>query len=328
MGNISIVVPVYKVEPYIHRCVDSILSQTYTHFTLLLIDDGSPDSCGRICDDYARKDPRVIVVHQKNAGVSVARNFGIDWTLEHPEFDWLTFIDSDDWIHPLYLESLINAANLLNTKISQVNIFETDKTITCPHYSAIAPSLITAGEAYRTYGVCPWGKLFHTSLLRNIRFPVGIRHEDEFTTYRIMFSQSHIANISEKMYFYFLRADSFMHSGWTTDHLVCLDARDEQLAFFLSKKLPEEYAYIYHFYLSDLEADFNEIKKSTLSDREILLKKLRKRTRHVLQHHGPAPKPTVHTHPAIYNIAYPQYMSVYWTFRGALSKIRGYFNKS
>ncbi len=328
MGKISIIVPVYKVEPYIRRCIDSILSQTYANFTLLLIDDGSPDSCGMICDEYAKKDPRIVVVHQENSGVSVARNFGIDWTLAHSEFQWLTFIDSDDWIHPMYLESLTNAANQFDTKISQVNIFETDKTIAYPLYNTIVPTLLTAGDAYRNYGVCPWGKLFHTSLLKNIRFPVGIRHEDEFTTYRIMFSQSHIANVNERMYFYFLRSSSFMHSGWTTDHLVCLDARDEQLAFFLSKNMPEEYAYIYRFYLSDLESDFNEIKKSSLSNREILLKKLRKRTRYVLHHHKSAPKPTIRTHPSIYNIAYPRCMCVYWTLRGALSKMKKCLKKS
>ena len=322
MDRISIIIPVYNVEHYLHRCVDSILSQTYANFTLLLIDDGSPDNCGTICDEYAKKDSRIVVIHQGNSGVSSARNFGIEWTLSHPEFQWLAFIDSDDWIHPMYLESLITAATRFSVKISQVNILETETTIDHPFYTQVSPVLLTAGQAYRNYGVCPWGKLFHTSLLKDIRFPVGIRHEDEFTTYRIIFSQSHIAHINERMYFYFIRSNSFMHSGWSKEHLACLDARDEQLAFFLEKGLPEEYSYIYRFYLSDLEADFHEIKKSSLPDRSRLLKQIRKRTRHVLRHHGPAPRPTVQSHPAVYNIAYPRYMNVYWTFHGICSKIK------
>lgn len=325
MNKICIVVPVYKVEEYLHRCIDSILAQTYGSFTLLLIDDGSPDLCGAICDDYAKKDTRVVVVHQENAGVSVARNLGIDWTLSHPEHQWLTFIDSDDWIHPMYLEALIHAASKFQVKISQINIFETSNTIDDSPCNNPIPVLLTAGQAYRNYGVCPWGKLFHVTLLKDIRFPVGIRHEDEFTTYRIMFSQSHIAYVNKKMYYYYIRENSFMHADWTTDHLVCLDARDEQLAFFQSKNMPDEYSYIYRFYLSDLETDYRKIQEKPFPRKRNLLKKIQRRTRRVIRHHGFAPKPTIQSHPAIYNIAYPNLMKLYWSYCGVLSKIKSYF---
>lgn len=101
--KVSIIVPVYKAEPYIRKCIDSILSQTFTNFELLLIDDGSPDNCGKICDEYAELDARVHVFHKENGGVSAARNLGLD----HAKGDYVCFIDSDDWIDPDMLETLI-----------------------------------------------------------------------------------------------------------------------------------------------------------------------------------------------------------------------------
>ena len=106
---ISIVVPIYKVEKYIHRCIESILAQTFTDFDLILVDDGSPDNCGKICDEYAVKDKRIHVIHKENGGLSDARNAGIDWAFANSDSEWITFIDSDDWIHPKYLETLYNA---------------------------------------------------------------------------------------------------------------------------------------------------------------------------------------------------------------------------
>ena len=100
--KISVIVPVYKAEKYLHRCVDSILAQSYTDFELLLIDDGSPDNSGAICDEYAIKDSRVRVFHKQNGGASSARNKGLD----HANGEWVSFVDSDDWIEPQMVESL------------------------------------------------------------------------------------------------------------------------------------------------------------------------------------------------------------------------------
>ena len=102
--KISVIVPVYKAEKYLHRCVDSILSQTFTDFELILVNDGSPDNCGAICDEYAQKDNRVRVFHKENGGVSSARNLGLD----NAKGEWITFVDSDDWLKPGCLEQLTN----------------------------------------------------------------------------------------------------------------------------------------------------------------------------------------------------------------------------
>ena len=103
MPKVSIIVPVYKAEKYLNRCVDSILAQTFTDFELLLIDDGSPDRSGEICDEYAKKDSRIRVFHKKNGGVSSARNLGLDNVLG----EYVTFVDSDDWVEPDFVETMI-----------------------------------------------------------------------------------------------------------------------------------------------------------------------------------------------------------------------------
>ena len=110
MPEISVIVPVYKVEQFIHRCVDSILLQSFYDFELILVDDGSPDQCGAICDAYAAADNRIHVIHQKNGGLSAARNTGIDYVMANSKSHWLTFVDSDDWLHPDFLKVLYTTA--------------------------------------------------------------------------------------------------------------------------------------------------------------------------------------------------------------------------
>ena len=126
MPEISVIVPVYKVEKFIHRCVDSVLGQSYRDFELILVDDGSPDSCGAICDAYALQDSRVRVIHQKNGGLSAARNTGIDYVMANSASHWLVFVDSDDWVHPEYLQTLYSAAEQTLCKISACGFFRTE----------------------------------------------------------------------------------------------------------------------------------------------------------------------------------------------------------
>lgn len=110
MPEISVIMPVYKVEKYLKRAVDSVLNQTFGDFELILVDDGSPDRCGEICDEYARKDNRIRVIHEENGGPGKARNAGLDYVYSKNDGKFLSFIDSDDWVHPRYLELLIKAA--------------------------------------------------------------------------------------------------------------------------------------------------------------------------------------------------------------------------
>lgn len=127
-GNIAVIVPVYNVKKYLRRCVDSILRQTYQNFELILIDDGSSDGSQFICDEYFNND-KVKVLHQKNSGVAAARNTGLEYAMQHTHCNWITFIDSDDWIQPNYLEVLYNAVNQEKVKIAVCNYLKVEKEI-------------------------------------------------------------------------------------------------------------------------------------------------------------------------------------------------------
>ena len=118
MAKISVIVPVYKVEQYLNRCIDSLLCQTFSDFELILVDDGSPDACPAICDSYAEKDARVHVIHQANGGLSAARNAGIEWSLQKSDSEWISFVDSDDWVHERYLESLFSAVRETGAEVA------------------------------------------------------------------------------------------------------------------------------------------------------------------------------------------------------------------
>lgn len=119
---LSVIVPVYKVEPYLHRCVDSIRNQTYKNLQIILVDDGSPDNCGKICDEYAELDARIIVVHQKNRGLSGARNTG----LRYAKGDYVAFVDSDDWIDSSMYETLVDMIEKNDLDMARCGIVETD----------------------------------------------------------------------------------------------------------------------------------------------------------------------------------------------------------
>ncbi len=235
MPLISVIVPVYKVEPYLSRCIDSILSQTFTDFDLILVDDGSPDNCGKICDEYAKKDYRIFVIHQENCGVSVARNNAIEWSLKNSDSQWITFIDSDDWIHPQYLELLYSAANELGLEISACEYEDTTTTSSFSHINNYTPQKITSEDFYINNpitAVAPWCKLYRKACFETIRYPVGLRYEDEFTTYKVLFEKSHISYINEKLYFYYTNPVGFMNSQWSPKRLDAITAYEEQIAYF------------------------------------------------------------------------------------------------
>ena len=183
---ISVIVPVYKAEKYLHRCVDSILAQSYTNFELLLIDDGSPDNCGAICDEYAAKDSRVRVFHKENGGVSSARNLGLD----NARGEWVTFVDSDDWISDEFLTKLKecdDADLVIGGCVSTIGwnelLFDKkyDSSSTFPNFL----------NKYLTslYLRTPWSKLFKITIITNnhIRFDEKIRYgEDTIFVYQYL----------------------------------------------------------------------------------------------------------------------------------------------
>lgn len=247
MPHISVIVPVYKVEAYLSACVNSILAQTYTDFELILVDDGSPDNCGAICDAYAEQDPRVRVIHQKNQGLSGARNSGMDIA----EGEYLTFVDSDDLVAPQYLELLLQAAEDGNAEMSVCG----PKEFTDAQENKLAPEMhnvlgsfftvsgreacvsIYRGDPQLPINAC--GKLFRRSLIRDLRFPVGRIHEDQAFTPYACFRADLVAVLASPLYLYRVRDDSITRERFSLKRYDDIWAIDRCIAFFEEKNEPE-----------------------------------------------------------------------------------------
>lgn len=236
MPTVSVIVPVYKVEPWLRRCVDSILAQTYPDFELILVDDGSPDNCGDICDEYAAKDSRVHVIHQKNGGLSAARNAGIDWVFAHSDSRWLTFVDSDDWLYPETLQFLLRDAAEKDVLISICGFCEKTET-SMPELSpeqtpsvAVTPEDLWCKKNVTATIAC--AKLYRKELFSSVRYPVGKIHEDEFVTYRLLFSQERLAFREIPFYCYYQNPAGITRSTWSMTHLAALEALEEQIRYF------------------------------------------------------------------------------------------------
>lgn len=228
MSTISVIVPVYKVEDYLDRCVESILAQTFTDFELILVDDGSPDNCPALCDAWAEKDKRIKVIHKENGGLSDARNVGFAASCG----EWITFIDSDDYVHPQMLQALYDATKKYDVKVSACGFTRTEGE-PLEGNPDLTANLWSAEDFYMQRNVnatVAWGKLYHRSVV--LPYPVGKLHEDEFVTYRILFACGHIAVLDAKLYGYYQNPASIMKSTWNPKRLDVMAAYQEQIAFF------------------------------------------------------------------------------------------------
>lgn len=267
MAEISVIVPVYKVEQYLHRCIDSILNQTFSDFELILVDDGSPDNCGKICDEYAEKDSRINVIHKKNGGLSDARNVGLEWALTNSNSNWIMFIDSDDWIHPLTLSKLLGANIENNTKISCCNFERTSGKESQIDINAIKTYITTPAIFYLENNVTATiacAKLYNKECLKTIRYPVGRLHEDEFTTYKLLFSCDNISFVDAPFYMYYQNENSIT-SVWNPRRLDAIDAYKEQIEFFKQMQLSDVVTQQSSIMLRFLTNNFLALKDSSLS---------------------------------------------------------------
>ena len=235
MAEISVIVPVYKVEKFLHRCVDSILGQTFRDFELILVDDGSPDSCGEICEAYAAKDSRIHVIHQQNGGLSAARNTGIDWVMAESHSHWIVFVDSDDWVHPEFLQQLYAAAEQTFCKISACGFLRTEGA-PLPENEDFSIQVMSADDYYcgcvhDGVTAVAWNKLYHRSLFKKLRYPIGKLHEDEFTTYQAVYQAGKIGVTPARLYAYYQNPEGIMRSEWNPRRMHVLEAFEEQIAF-------------------------------------------------------------------------------------------------
>lgn len=222
---ISIIIPVYKAEAYLPKCLDSILAQTYTNWEIILIDDESPDNCGKICDEYARRDPRFHVIHQKNKGAGAARNLGIKMS----RGEYIMFIDSDDYISPVMCETLLTTAlqdqsDIVMSGYKLIFISNVQKTINLPPQKTTGRDVtIQYFQQLPTYLVVVWNKIYKSSLLRStppIQFPENTIFEDLFFSYKIIYAAKQITILNEPLYYYnIFNSQSVMHSS-QNDHIT------------------------------------------------------------------------------------------------------------
>ena len=231
---VSVIVPVYNVEKYLRQCLNSIVNQTYQNLEIILIDDGSPDDSGMICDEYAAKDERIRVFHQKNAGLSAARNSGLN-TMSG---EYVIFVDSDDWIVPHAVERMLTVFNSTDADLLIYNfkmVYEEGNTNPHRSNSPIKDEILTRSQLLEKlmepgewYFCIACNKLYKKEIFRELRFPVGYIHEDEAIMHRVISECKKITTLSEALYCYRQVPGSIMGKGRTirsTDKLTALADR-------------------------------------------------------------------------------------------------------
>ena len=215
---ISVIVPIYKVEKYLCQCLDSIVNQTYRDLEILLIDDGSPDKCGEICEEYAKKDSRINVFHTENKGLSAARNLG----LREAKGEYIGFVDSDDWIEPNMYEELLRRLEETGTDISICGVWEEYLNYRIEYN--VGEAFYQRTELFRVLaynlindGV--WNKLYKKDSWTGIRFPENHLYEEHATSYKVILKAHSVSCVSNHLYHYRMRDSSIVHT-LSMNHII------------------------------------------------------------------------------------------------------------
>lgn len=239
---ISVIVPIYKVELYLDRCVQSIVGQTYQNLEIILVDDGSPDTCPAICDSWAARDSRIKVFHKKNGGLSSARNAGLDIC----QGEYVAFVDSDDWVEADMYEALLQACNDQNTMISVCGryVVSADGKYIDKCYASPASVSSTDFTARMFVGDCcdssACDKLFSKSLWDNVRFPDGRIYEDVAIMYRVVLNSERVAIVNRPLYNYYRHGGSITKSV-ISSHWFDYPLNTRNLLNDIVKRYPELY---------------------------------------------------------------------------------------
>lgn len=238
MALISIVVPIYKVEKYLNRCIDSILNQTINNFELILVNDGSTDGCGKICDEYSRKDNRIKVIHKENGGLSDARNTGI----KAAKGKYIGFIDSDDYIEADMYEILYNDIQSNNADISVCGYYTDYLNANIRNYINNEKFILNKEEALGMIDkISPgaWNKLYKREIFEDIEYPVGKLNEDVFIIINILEKCNKIVFDTRPKYHYIQRASSITKATFDERKWHCVDAWKKNLEI-IKEKYPNQ----------------------------------------------------------------------------------------
>lgn len=278
MVQISIIVPVYNVEKYLKRCIDSILLQTFKDFEIILVDDGSTDKSGSICDEYSMIDNRIKVIHKENGGLSSARNIGINLA----KGKYIAFVDSDDYINERMYEILYKFIEETKADIAICNYKKVNDNISFNkkiNYDEINIKKFNNIEAleqiYLMNGpqfIIACNKLYKREIFKNLKYPEGRIHEDEFIAHKLLYNSNLVIYINEELYYYYIRENSIMNSNFSIKKFDAVYAYKDRVHFFrkISKKelqYKAEYFFIEYFFRyyyiakKQLKLNKNEMKK-------------------------------------------------------------------
>ena len=228
MDLISVIVPIYKVQAYLDKCVQSIVDQTYNNLEIILVDDGSPDACGEMCDVWAEKDERIKVIHKENGGLSDARNAGVAVATG----SLIGFVDSDDWLEPAFFQKLYDTMISQNAQIAECGVAYVDESGKLLRQRSVAQEpvldkvealrrLVLEKGIYQTV----WNKLYRREVLEGILFAKGKYHEDDFWTYQVFERIQKLATVQEPLYNYLQRGTSIIGVGYNLKRLDGIEAR-------------------------------------------------------------------------------------------------------
>lgn len=238
---VTVIIPVYNVEKYIEKCLNSVMNQTYRDLEILVIDDGSTDQSGIICDTIAQKDGRIRVIHQRNGGLSAARNAGLD----HATGEFVMFIDGDDYIHSKMAETLLRSIREYDADIAVGKYAYVEENEDIDIYSELVENeklrkingKCCCKELYGdnpTETIIMCNKMFRIELFANVRFPLGKLHEDEFVIYKLLYNSSWVVYTGVVLYYYLQRSNSIMlNQNYGEGHLSILEMQEGAITFFM-----------------------------------------------------------------------------------------------
>lgn len=239
---ISIIVPIYNVQQYLSKCIESIFAQSFRDIEIILVDDGSTDECPQMCDEFAKQDCRIRVIHKKNGGLSDARNAG----MKVAQGEWIYFLDSDDWMHPEALQTLYDFAKENNCDVVQGGLYyayEDHLLYRQPSRKELKQCVLDNEDAMHQLVVndrvknFAWGKLYKTELIRGVEFPVGKYFEDSFWQHLIMHRVKKYGIVDDPLYYYRQRENG-ISGNFSERNLDLLKGYEERISF-IKRNYPE-----------------------------------------------------------------------------------------
>lgn len=284
---ISVIVPVYNVEDYLHRCVESILNQTYPHLEIILVDDGAKDNSGAICDEYALRDNRVRVIHQENGGQSKARNAGLDAATG----EYIAFVDSDDYLAEDAYEAMLAMALREQVKLISAGRFDVSSRTgkveagLCPKCTEVISMEQMLGRMF-TWNGCdcsPCDKLYHRELFRTVRFPSFRGNEDTAVLYRIVEQTDRVGMLDKPIYYYFHRPGSTSNEGLSpmTFHF---HQGTEKIYPYIAETYPAVKNEVRYFRVRSLIYTLQSLDLATEADRNRYLDVYKEQKRNLREH--------------------------------------------